>query len=155
MRRTADRGSVSIEVAVLAPAYIGLMVLAGVAGRTAVGAEAVESAAHDAARAASISRDARTGRDAATAAARQQLDWRGLHCVGEPALTFSGSVGATRTTFAKAYRSAPGVPATVTVSISCQVSFADLRAPGLPGVPGGRTVSASFTSPLDTYRSRP
>ena len=60
--RTVSRGSVSIEVAVLAPAFIALMVLAGVAGRTAVADEAVESAAHDAARAASISRDATTAR---------------------------------------------------------------------------------------------
>ena len=53
-----------------------------------------------------------------------------------------------------AYRSAPGVPATVTVTVSCTVSFADLRAPGLPGVPAGKAVTARFTSPLDTYRSR-
>ncbi|MDZ5447308.1 TadE/TadG family type IV pilus assembly protein [Micromonospora sp. 4G57] len=149
-----ERGSVSIEVAVLAPAFIALMVLAGVAGRTAVADEAVESAAHDAARAASIARDARTGRAAAVEAARRQLDWRSLNCSGEPALSFSGSVGRTRTTFERAYRSAPGVPATVTVTVSCTVSFADLRAPGLPGVPGGKAVAATFTSPLDTYRSR-
>ena len=31
MRRTGDRGAVSIEVAVLAPAFIALIVLAGVA----------------------------------------------------------------------------------------------------------------------------
>ncbi|MFI6331511.1 TadE/TadG family type IV pilus assembly protein [Micromonospora chersina] len=155
MRRVArDRGSVSIEVAVLAPAFIGLMVLAGVAGRTAVADEAVESAAHDAARAASIARDARTGRTAATDAARRQLDWSGLRCTAPPALTFRGSVGDAGTSFAAAYRSAPGVPATVTVTVTCTVSFADLRAPGLPGVPGGKTVSASFTSPLDIYRSR-
>ncbi|MFC4149031.1 TadE/TadG family type IV pilus assembly protein [Micromonospora mangrovi] len=154
MRDRPERGSVSIEVAVLAPAFIALMVLAGVAGRTAVADEAVESAAHDAARAASIARDARHGRDAAIEAAQRQLDWRGLNCVGTPRLTFRGSVGKKNTSFQEAYRSAPGVPATVTVSVSCTVSFADLRAPGLPGVPGGKGVSATFTSPLDTYRSR-
>ncbi|WP_307812635.1 TadE/TadG family type IV pilus assembly protein [Micromonospora coerulea] len=154
MRPVPDRGSVSIEVAVLAPAFIALMVLAGVAGRTAVADEAVESAAHDAARAASIARDARTGRDAAVDAARRQLDWSGLNCTGAPALRFAGSVGGRDSTFSAAYRSAPGVPATVTVSVTCTVSFADLRAPGLPGVPGGKSVSATFTSPLDTYRSR-
>ncbi len=154
MRPVRERGSVSVEVAVLAPAFIGLMVLAGVAGRTAVAAEAVGSAAHDAARAASIARDSRTGQTAATDAARRQLDWSGLNCAAPPALTFSGSVQGRATTFAAAYRSAPGVPATVTVTVTCKVSFADLRAPGLPGVPGSKTVSASFTSPLDTYRSR-
>jgi Flp pilus assembly protein TadG len=154
MARPRDRGSVSIEVAVLAPAFIGLMVLAGVAGRTAVADEAVESAAHDAARAASIARDADTGETEATDAARRQLDWSGLRCTAPPALDLHGSVGGTATSFAAAYRSAPGVPSTVTVTVTCTVSFDDLQAPGLPGVPGGKTVSASFTSPLDTYRSR-
>ena len=37
-----ERGSVAIEVAVLAPAFIALMVLAGVAGRTALAQEAVQ-----------------------------------------------------------------------------------------------------------------
>lgn len=155
MRPVRERGSVSIEVAVLAPAFIGLMVLAGVVGRTAVADEAVESAAHDAARAASIARDAGTGQAAATTAARRQLDWRGLSCAGAPALRFSGTVRGAATSFAAAYRSAPGVPATVTVRVTCRVSFADLRAAGLPGVSGSHTVSATFTSPLDTYRSRP
>ena len=149
-----DRGSVSIEVAVLAPAFIGLMVLAGVAGRTAVADEAVESAAHDAARAASLARDARAGEKAAEQAARDQLNWSGLRCTAPPRLDLSGSVAGQETTFATAYRSAAGVPATVTVTVTCTVSFDDLRAPGLPGVPGGRTVAARFTSPLDTYRSR-
>lgn len=154
MRPVRERGSVSIEVAVLAPAFIGLMVLAGVVGRTAVADEAVESAAHDAARAASISRDAATGRAAATGAARRRLDWRGLSCAGAPSLALSGTVRGAATSFAAAYRSPPGVPATVTVRVTCRVSFADLRAPGLPGVPGSHTVSATFTSPLDSYRSR-
>lgn len=154
MRPVRERGSVSIEVAVLAPAFIGLMVLAGVTGRTAVADEAVESAAHDAARAASISRDAATGRAAATDAARRRLDWRGLSCAGAPTLALRGTVRGTPTDFAAAYRSPPGVPATVRVRVTCRVSFADLRAPGLPGVPGSHTVSATFTSPLDSYRSR-
>ncbi|MDG4803786.1 TadE/TadG family type IV pilus assembly protein [Micromonospora sp. WMMD980] len=149
-----DRGSVSIEVAVLAPAFIALMVLAGVAGRTAVADEAVESAAHDAARAASIARTAREGEQAAEKAARDQLNWSGLRCTAPPSLSLTGSVGGKPAAFAGAYRSDPGVPATVTVTVTCTVSFDDLRAPGLPGVPGGKTVSARFTSPLDTYRSR-
>ncbi|GAB3056098.1 TadE/TadG family type IV pilus assembly protein [Micromonospora schwarzwaldensis] len=149
-----DRGSVSIEVAVLAPAFIGLMVLAGVAGRTAVADEAVESAAHDAARAASLARDARDGEKAAEQATRNQLNWSGLRCTAPPRLGLSGSVAGQATSFAAAYRSAAGVPATVTVTVTCTVSFEDLRAPGLPGVPGSKTVTARFTSPLDTYRSR-
>ncbi len=51
MDRAMSRGSVSIEVAVLAPAFVAMMVLGGVAGRTAVASAALEAAAHDAARA--------------------------------------------------------------------------------------------------------
>ncbi|SCG62176.1 TadE-like protein [Micromonospora coxensis] len=148
------RGSVSVEVAVLAPAFIMLMVLAGVTGRTAVADEAVESAAHDAARAASISRDAATARAAARNAVRRQLDWRRLNCEGAPRITFSGSVRGRPAGFDAAYRSPVGEPASVTVAITCVVSHADLRAPGLPGVPLRTTASATFTSPLDRYRSR-
>ncbi|MFG1778630.1 TadE/TadG family type IV pilus assembly protein [Micromonospora sp. NPDC049051] len=154
MSRTAERGSVSIEVAVLAPAFIALIVLAGVAGRTAVAGEAIDAAAHDAARAASISRDARTARAEARDAARRQLDWRGLNCTGTPEVTFSGAVGGAPTSFDAAFRSPVGRDASVTVRIACTVSYADLRLSALPGMPGGTRVSASFTSPLDRYRSR-
>ncbi|MGK5441385.1 TadE/TadG family type IV pilus assembly protein [Micromonospora sp. URMC 105] len=148
------RGSVSIEVAVLAPAFIALIVLAGVTGRTAIADEAVEAAAHDAARAASISRDAGTARDAARYAARRQLDWRRLNCTGAPRMTFSGSVRGRSTSFDAAYRSPAGQPASVTVSVTCVVSHRDLRLPALPGMPLRTTASATFTSPLDRYRSR-
>ncbi|TDB70617.1 TadE/TadG family type IV pilus assembly protein [Micromonospora sp. KC723] len=148
------RGSVSVEVAVLAPAFIALIVLAGVTGRTAVADEAVESAAHDAARAASISRDAGAARAAARDAARRQLDWRGLNCFAAPRIALSGAVGGQATSFDAAYRSPAGEPASVTVSVTCVVSHADLALPVLPGMPLRTTVSASFTSPLDRYRSR-
>ncbi|OZV80165.1 pilus assembly protein TadE [Micromonospora echinospora] len=153
-RRNTERGSVSVEVAVLAPAFIALMVLAGVAGRTAVGAEAIQAAAHDAARAASISRDAGTGRDAAVAAATEQLNWQGLDCVGPPSFSFTGSVDGAPTSFERAYAAAPGQPAAVSVQVSCTVSFADIHLSSVPGMPAGRPVSARFTSPLDSYRSR-
>ena len=38
----------------------------------------------------------------------------------------------------------------VTVTVACQVSLADLSAPGLPG---DTTVRASATVPIDPYRS--
>ncbi|MFC4016650.1 pilus assembly protein [Micromonospora sp. GCM10011542] len=141
-------------VAVLAPAFIALMVLAGVAGRSAVAAEAIDAAAHDAARAASISRDADTARAEARDAARRQLDWRGLVCTAAPTLTFTGSVAGRSTSFDRAFRSRVGQNATVTVRITCTVSFQDLRLSAVPGMPTSNRISASFTSPLDRYRSR-
>ncbi|WP_018217634.1 TadE/TadG family type IV pilus assembly protein [Salinispora vitiensis] len=152
--RQRDRGSVSVEAAILAPAFIGLMVLAGVAGRTAVAAEAVEAAAHDAARAASISRDAGTAAERAREAAVRQLDWRGLNCTSTPTVDLSGTVNGQATSFAAAFRSPIGQQAAVTVRLSCTVDLSDLRLDTIPGVPNSRRVSASFTSPLDRYRSR-
>ncbi|MDM4721944.1 TadE/TadG family type IV pilus assembly protein [Micromonospora sp. WMMA1363] len=151
---SADRGSVSVEVAILAPAFIALLVLAGVAGRTAVAAEAVDTAAHDAARAASISRDSATARRAAENAAVRQLDWRGLDCTGRPAVTFSGVVDGHVTSLDAAFRSPVGRDASVTVRISCAVDLSELRLPVVPGMPTGKQVTADFTSPLDRYRSR-
>ncbi|WP_018829647.1 TadE/TadG family type IV pilus assembly protein [Salinispora tropica] len=149
-----DRGSVSVEAAILAPAFIALMVLAGVAGRTAVAAEAVEAAAHDAARAASISRDADTAGERAREAAVRQLDWRGLNCTSTPTVDLTGTVNGQATSFAAAFRSPIGQQASVTVRLSCTVDLSDLRLDTIPGMPGSRRVSASFTSPLDRYRSR-
>lgn len=147
------RGSVSVEVAVLAPAFLALLMLAGVAGRVAVADEAVEAAAHDAARAASIARDAGTAESAARSAARRQLDWRGLNCASAPQVTVWGSTrNSDHTSLGAAFRSELGEPASVWVRVSCTVSFAGMRFPGLPM--GDRRVEATFGSPLDRYRSR-
>ncbi|TDC43450.1 pilus assembly protein [Micromonospora sp. KC207] len=153
-RPAAERGSVAVEVAVLAPAFIGLIVLAGVAGRTAIAQEAVQSAAHDAARAASISRNAGTAREQALVAAQGQLDWQRANCAGPPSLTLRGSVNGAPASFADAFDSGPGTPAAVTVEVTCTVTFTDIDLALLPDMAASRTISASFTSPLDRYRSR-
>ncbi|GGM42851.1 membrane protein [Micromonospora sonchi] len=154
MERTVSRGSVSIEVAVLAPAFVALMVLAGVAGRTAVASEALEAAAHDAARAASISRDATTARREARDAARRQLDWRGVSCADAPRVTFRGTVDGRSTSFDAAFRSQVGQDASVTVEVACTVSYRDIKLPALKSMPAGKRITVAFTSPLDRYRSR-
>lgn len=154
MTRTAERGSVSIEVAVLAPAFIALMVLAGVVGRSAVAAEALQAAAHDAARAASISRDSDTARQKALEAAQAQLDWHGLACANPLNPEFSGKSPDNASSFDKAFSSEVGTNATVTVTISCKVSFKDITLDILPGMEVEKEISAEFTSPLDRYRSR-
>ena len=57
--RGSDRGSATIEMAVLAPALLALLGLVILAGRISAAGSAVEQAAASAARAASIARDAR------------------------------------------------------------------------------------------------
>ncbi|MGC4756817.1 TadE/TadG family type IV pilus assembly protein [Micromonospora trifolii] len=154
MTRTAERGSVSIEVAVLAPAFIALMVLAGVVGRSAVAAEALEAAAHDAARAASISRNADVAKDEAREAAQKQLDWHGLACTNNLEPEFTGKSPGNASNFNDAFSSSVGSNATVTVTIRCTVSFKDITLDVLPGMEIEKEISAQFTSPLDRYRSR-
>ncbi|WP_433315011.1 TadE/TadG family type IV pilus assembly protein [Micromonospora sp. CA-269861] len=154
MTRTAERGSVSIEVAVLAPAFIALMVLAGVVGRSAVAAEALDAAAHDAARAASISRDSTTAREKALKAAQAQLDWHGLACTNNLKPEFTGRSPGNAASFDDAFKSSVGSNATVTVTIRCTVSFKDITLDVLPGMEIEKEISAQFTSPLDRYRSR-
>jgi Flp pilus assembly protein TadG len=135
-----ERGSIAVEVAILMPAFLLLVAVAAVIGRQTVADTAVEGAAHDAARAASIARTQGTARADAEQAARAVLTDQGLHC--EPV-----TVTVDTSQFARPV----GQPAAVTATVTCAVSFADISVPGLPG---NKTLSATFTSPLDIYRSR-
>lgn len=136
-----DRGSVAIEVAILAPALILLVVTGIAAGRTVLAANMVADAAHDAARAASLARTASDARLAAARTAERNLSGRGYTCVNPTVTADTGG-----------FNIALGQPATVTVTISCTISYADLVK--IPGMPGGRVITNSFTSPLDQFRQR-
>lgn len=139
-RRCRDEGSVSVELAILMPAFLVLIALAVVVGRQAVAQSAVDLAAHDAARAASLSRSPTVAEQRAMDAAVQTLARQGLGCV-ELAVTVD----------VDAFAVPVGQPASVGVRVACEVSFADVA---MPGVPGTRTVTAASTSPLDRYRGR-
>ena len=129
-----------MEFAILVPAFVLLIAVAAVIGRQTVAQTAIAGAAHDAARAASISRTEVTARSHGQDAARSVLDGQGLHCDPVTITIDTGQFG----------RPA-GQPAAVTATVSCSVAFSDIAAPGMPG---NRTLSATFTSPLDIYRSR-
>ncbi|RBY81540.1 pilus assembly protein TadE [Blastococcus sp. TF02A-26] len=138
--QTREQGSVSVELALLAPALLLLLSFAVVAGRTQVAEGAVAEAARAAAREASLAQDAVTAATLADAQADRTLAAQDLRCQ-------STSVDIDTTGF----QAPPGQPGDVTVSITCVVGMADLLAPGLPGAV---TVEASFTSPVDAYRER-
>ncbi|GAA1026193.1 hypothetical protein GCM10009557_03030 [Virgisporangium ochraceum] len=138
--RRRDDGSVSVELAILMPAFLVLIALAVVVGRQAVAQSAVDLAAHDAARAASLSRSAAVAEDRATDAARQTLARQNLGCVE---LTVTVDVDG--------FAVPVGQPASVGVRVACEVTFEDVA---MPGVPGSRVLTASFESPLDRYRGR-
>ncbi len=137
---TGERGSISLELVVIAPAMILLLVFAVFCGRSVIADNAVEEAARAAARAASISVDAATAQQAAQTGAEQTLALQDLRCM-------SLSVSVDTSGFA----SPIGTPASVSVDVICVVDMADLL---MPGLPGSHTVSAGFTSPIDSYRTR-
>jgi Flp pilus assembly protein TadG len=138
--RGRDSGSAAIELAVIAPAIIAVFVMLLIAGRTVIAKQSIEAAAFDAARTASLSRDASTALAQARAAALDTLAAQGLNCS-------SVEVRVDVAEFARPV----GEPASVTAVVECVVNFRDVA---LSGMPGQTTLTATFTSPLDTYRSR-
>lgn len=137
-RDDSNRGSVTLELVVLAPALITALLFVIAAGRIAQAHQAVEAAARDAARQASIARDAATARTNATASAQAALTREGLSCPAQ--------VNVDTTGFARPL----GAPATVTAHVSCVVNLADVAVAGVPTT----TISARFSSPIDPYRGR-
>ncbi|MFJ5779257.1 TadE family protein [Streptomyces sp. NPDC093094] len=135
-----DRGTAALETAVIAPALIALLGLMIAFGRVVDADGAVDGAAHAAARAASLQRDAATAQSQARAAAQASLSGDGITCQNTDVTVdtsgFSFDVGQT---------------ATVTATISCTADLSDIA---LPGLPGAKTLTATFTSSLDTYRGR-
>jgi Flp pilus assembly protein TadG len=137
---TAERGAVSVELAVLTPVFLLLLSFAVLAGRTQIAEGAVQEAARAAAREASLARDAATAAALAGGQAERTLAAQDLRCQ------------ATRVDVDTAGFSAPpGRSGDVTVTVACVVGVADLLVPGLPG---SVTVEAVFTSPVDAYRER-
>lgn len=136
-----DRGSVSLEVAIVAPALLLVIVIAVAAGRTTLAANTVADAAHDAARAASLARTSAAARQAAADTAAATLANQGRSCVTVTADTDTSG-----------FAQPVGQPAVVTVTVTCRVSYADITA--LSGLPGSRTMTSTFVSPLDQYRGR-
>jgi Flp pilus assembly protein TadG len=138
--RFGDRGSAAIEAAVLAPVLLVLIGVAIVGGRIQIAGGAIEGAAHDAARAASIARTAAEAQASARAAAGATLNQGGLHCVS-----------LTVTVDTAGFAVPVGEPAVVSATVTCVVDFSDLVADGLPG---SKSLTATFVSALDTFRTR-
>lgn len=135
-----QRGSATVEIALLVPALLITLGLLAVGGRIWFARTTVNEAATSAARAASLTRSAGEAATAGRAAADRSLATEGLRCT-------STTVDVNTAAFAVPV----GTPATITTRISCRVAYADLI---LPVVPGGIDLAATGASALDTYRSR-
>lgn len=135
-----ERGSASIEMVILAPAFGLLIAMLVMGGRLAIAQQSVQSAAGEAARAASLERGG-DARERGLDAARTFLAEQDLTCTTmDVQLDTSGK------------QSDPGVAGlVVSATVTCDVPLSDLS---LPGVGGGRTVTATAASPIDTYRER-
>ena len=127
-------GSMTVELAVLAP-VVFLFVLAAVGlGRFEGARQEVTDAAHAGAQAASVARGAGQAPGAAVDASLAALR-------DQPHMCVRPTVATDTSTFAAG--------GSVRVTVDCRVSFSDLL---LPGLPGSATVRATETAPVDPYR---
>lgn len=138
--RAGERGSVTLEAAILFPAVLLLLGLIVMAGRVQIAAGAVEHAAVVAAREASLARDPGTARTRAALIAADTLAQQGITCTPSSVTVDTSGFGVPL-----------GQPAQVAVTIACTVPMADLA---IPGFPGARTLTGDAVSVLDRYRTR-
>ena len=139
-RLRGERGSVTLEAVILIPAFLLFVALVIAAGRVAVARQGVQTAAAEAARQASIARTAGEATAKAQTGAQQTLADQQLQCLSSSVVTDTSGFAAP-----------VGTPASVSATVTCQV---DLAGVAIPGLPGSLTITASFQSPLDTFRGR-
>lgn len=135
-----ERGSLTIELTILAPGIILLIMMCVAGGRYAVARQSVEAAAASAARAGSIARDPGTAQGDAQTNAAATLSNEHRYCV---------NLGTSVDT--SAFSLPVGTPGTVRATVQCTLDMSDVS---LPGMPGSITITSTQSSPLDTYRGR-
>ncbi|TCB89413.1 pilus assembly protein [Micromonospora zingiberis] len=138
--RARDCGSVTIELAILAPSLLLVASFAMLVGRLALSNAALDAATYSGARAASLARDASTAQGRAESSIHATLDAQDINCLNL-------IVDVDTTQFARDV----GEPASVIVTVECRV---DLSAGAMPGMPTSRWITATYSSPLDLFRSR-
>ncbi|OHV31608.1 hypothetical protein CC117_25680 [Parafrankia colletiae] len=130
-----DRGSAAVELTLLTPLIVLLLLLIVYAGRAVNARGQVDTAAHTAARAASIARTPTQARTAAEQALAADLT------------PDAGPCTRVTVTVDTSQFHAGGV---VRATVDCQLDQSDLAA-GLP-LPGQR-ITATASAPIDVYRS--
>ncbi|TYL51700.1 pilus assembly protein [Nocardioides sp. BGMRC 2183] len=136
----SSRGSVALETVLVVPAFLLLVGLIIYGGRTAITHQSLEAAANDAARSGSLERSGPEAARAAEAAARASIEDQDIPCVAVQVSTDQSG-----------FQTAVGTDATFRVTVSCRLDLSDLA---VPGVPGSRVLTASISSPIDTWRER-
>lgn len=140
MKKTGQRGSAVLQLVIMAPVLLSFTLLCIAGGRLWLANQAVDAAAFDAARTASIARNAQAAASGARSTAQSSLTNRQIRCTRtEVSLDTSG------------FSLPVGTPATVQVTLACTVNLEDVT---LPGMPSTLTIKKSATSSLDSYRER-
>ena len=129
-----ERGSAAAELVLVTPFLILLLLFAVAAGRLVQARLDVDSAAQQAARAASMARTPPAASAQATQVAQAVLAGQSVSC--DPAVITPDTGDFT-----------PG--SEVTVQVTCTVHLSDLS---LLHIPGSETITSTFTAPIDTYR---
>jgi Flp pilus assembly protein TadG len=138
-RPLSDDGLVTTEMAVVMVTFFaGFLMLVMYAGRVGQSENDVQSAAHEAARAATLEATPAAADTRARAVAASNLAASGISCTG-------GLIANVDTT-----DFVPG--GWVTVTLSCNTPFADVAS---LNVPGSLTFNAAAAEVIDIYRSDP
>lgn len=130
LRRQHEQGSMAVEVVVLVPVVVAVMFLVIGFGRYVDRQGDVEAAAREAAREASYQRSLPAAQQAADEAAARALPGD-LAC---SPVSLSGDFAGGEI---------------VTVTVTCQVNFAEL---GFIGLPGSAELTGQSAAPLDQWR---
>ncbi|GAB3947739.1 pilus assembly protein [Kribbella albertanoniae] len=125
-----ERGSMAVEMVILAPVMMAFVLLVVACGRYVAVRGDIEAASRDAVRAASLERSAGKGTAAADRVAAVAVEHPERCAPAE--LTGDFVAGGT-----------------ITITITCDVSYAGL---GLLGLPGSKRVSVSSSAPMDTHK---
>lgn len=140
-RQPIDRGSVSLELVILAPVIIAVIGILFFAARNAQAGNSVTDIADAAARTASLERTPQQAKIAAEKEARVALSNTSLVC---ESMSVSVDVEGFTTTL--------GATGSVEATVSCSVKLADLT--GIPALPGSHTLTRTGLSPIDPWRQR-
>lgn len=143
--RTLDaRGSVSLELVILAPVLITLMMLMFTFGVYSDTESLVDQASRDGVRAATQSRSAQEAQERIDDIVGETMGESSTHCIGGPGVDWRTSNGDFRATSPISRAPMNMVEVTVTCTIDLGDAFF---------LPLGRTtISSTFLSPLDTFR---
>ena len=140
-RRPGQRGSISVELAVLAPGLALLLLLVAAGARVVEVQGHIDGAARDAARAASIARSYGQAVAAAEQAAQADLGTTSLCAPGTVAVQLAGYPAVPVTT----------APGDVTVTVTCQVDMSPFKTLGF-GVT--KRFTGQAVAPLDPFMCR-